>query len=91
MQLWIPRLQPLASHPFTVAHVETEEGNTTLLFYIRVHKGITKHLIARSLSAASLNENAAPGGHERFMLVEGFYGNVCEVSTEVTTSDMAKF
>lgn len=63
VQLWIPRLQPLSSHPFTVAACDTD---LNLYLYTRVYDGVTKRLHSRE------QENY-------YALAEGFYGHVEEV------------
>ena len=71
VQLWIPRCQPLSSHPFTVAKLHTDEGSVQMQLYARVHRGITARLLSKV--------EAGGGQCKLSMLVEGFYGHQTQV------------
>jgi predicted ferric reductase len=73
VQLWIPRLQPLSSHPFTVANISKDsEGRVQLLLLVKVHAGVTQKLMKRIQQGG--------GRCELSMAVEGFYGQHKQVS-----------
>lgn len=68
IQLWLPRLQPFSSHPFTVASMYLDSAQrTVVVLYTKVHKGVTRTLLSRS-------------DKTHLMLVEGFYDSLEDVS-----------
>lgn len=72
VQIWIPRLQPFSSHPFTVASIYTDtERGAHLQLYAQVKKGITQRMLSRVQQSG--------GQCELTMMVEGFYGEQVEV------------
>jgi hypothetical protein len=73
VQLWIPRVQPLGSHPFTVAAAQRDEKDGIhLQLYAKIHKGVTKRLLDRVEKCG--------GQCQLNVLVEGFYGQHRQVS-----------
>jgi ferredoxin-NADP reductase len=66
IQLWIPRVHPLSSHPFTVASIEEKGDSVRLQLYALVKKGITSRLLKKV--------QLQGGQSEMSMMVEGFYG-----------------
>jgi len=71
VQLWVPGIQPHASHPFSIADVIQKPNSVLLQIYARVHKGMTGRL-ARKVEQAG-------GSIELSMLIEGFYGEELHV------------
>lgn len=77
VQLWIPRIHPLSSHPFSVAAIERiTEGEVRLQLYVQARKGITARLLQKTA------ENG--GSCNLHMMVEGFYGK--SVQTQLSHS-----
>lgn len=74
VQLWLPRLQLLSSHPFTIADVSTTEEETTLYLYTKIHRGITKQIERRIHKAQTQSV-------KHYALVEGFYGHKPPMAT----------
>lgn len=68
VQIWLPRVQPISSHPFTVTQVNTMQGTTSLLLYVRVYDGITRRL------AKKVQQSGEAGKCDLVALVEGPYG-----------------
>lgn len=64
--LWIPRVHPLSSHPFSVAAIKKNGDAVSIQLYVQVKKGITARLLRK------LQQKG--GECELKMMVEGFYG-----------------
>lgn len=76
VQIWIPRLQPLSSHPFSVASIHTDSnGKAHLQLYAQMKKGITQQMLKRT-------QHNGKGKCEWSIMVEGFYGNQIEVRAQ---------
>jgi ferredoxin-NADP reductase len=72
IQLWIPRVHPLSSHPFSVAAIEENGDAVRLQLYVQVKKGITARLLRKAQQKG--------GECELSMMVEGFYGQQIQSS-----------
>lgn len=73
IQLWVPRIQLLSSHPFTVIQVDQTEFSTSLQLYVRVYDGVTRRLAQR------IKQSNKPSC-ELYMFAEGLYGERVIVS-----------
>lgn len=75
--LHVPRLQPLASHPFSVmAGGEDENGRPFIDLLVRPREGVT----------ARMRKRALKGDFEAYMLIEGPCSEQTEASSDIVRS-----